>query len=66
VLGDNDLDGRLERPGCIGARVGAGQGVSLQDDQGDDSAPGSRTALRTGVPSFETWSAVPPSHDATF
>ncbi|MBV8611122.1 MAG: hypothetical protein JO034_27135 [Singulisphaera sp.] len=29
-------------------------------------APGSRAAIRTGVPSFETWSAVPPSRDATF
>ena len=48
------------------ARAGAGQGVSLQDDQGDDSAPGSLAALRSGVPSFETWSAVPPSRDATF
>ena len=38
----------------------------MQDDQGDDSAPGSRAALRSGVPSFETWSAVPPSRDATF
>ena len=48
------------------ARAGAGQGVSLQDDQGDDIAPGSLAALRSGVPSFETWSAVPPSRDATF
>jgi hypothetical protein len=38
----------------------------MQDDQGNDSAPGSLAAIRTGVPSFETWSAVPPSRDATF
>ena len=44
----------------------AGQGVSMQDDQGDDIASGSRTALRSGVPSFETLSAVPSSRDATF
>jgi hypothetical protein len=38
----------------------------MQDDQGDDIAPGSRAALRSGIPSFETWSAVPPSRAATF
>ena len=38
----------------------------MQDDQGDDIAPGSLAALRSGVPSFETLSAVPPSRDATF
>ena len=48
------------------ARAGAGQGVSMQDDQGDDSAPGSLAAIRSGIPSFETWSAMPPSRDATF
>jgi hypothetical protein len=44
----------------------AGQGVSMQDGQGDDITSGSRAALRSGVPSFETWSAVPPSRDVTF
>jgi len=44
----------------------AGQGVSLQDDQGGDIAPGSRAALRSVIPSIETWSAVPPSRDTTF
>jgi hypothetical protein len=29
-------------------------------------APGSRAALRSGIPSFETLSAVPPSRDVTF
>jgi hypothetical protein len=38
----------------------------MQDDQGDDSAPGSRAALRSGIPSFETLSAVPPSRNETF
>jgi hypothetical protein len=38
----------------------------MQDDQGDDIAPGSRAALRSGVPSFETLSVVPPSRDVTF
>jgi hypothetical protein len=38
----------------------------MQDDQGDDSAPGSLAALRSGIPSFETWSAVPTSRNATF
>jgi hypothetical protein len=47
----------------IPGRGGAGQGVFMQDDQGDDTAPGSRAALRSGVPSFETLSAVPPSRD---
>jgi hypothetical protein len=27
---------------------------------------GSRAALRSGIPSFETWSAVPPSRNETF
>ena len=48
------------------ARAGAGQGVSMQDDPGDDIAPGSRAALRSGIPSFETWSAVPTSRNETF
>jgi hypothetical protein len=38
----------------------------MQDDQGDDNAPGSRAALRSGIPSFETLSAVPTSRDKTF
>jgi hypothetical protein len=38
----------------------------MQDDQGDDSAPGSRAAIRSGVPSIETLSAVPTSRDEIF
>ena len=38
----------------------------MQDDQGNDIAPGSLAAIRSGVPSFETWLAVPPSRDAIF
>jgi hypothetical protein len=48
------------------ARAGAGQGVSMQDDQGDDSALGSLAAIRSGIPSFETLSAVPSSRNETF
>jgi hypothetical protein len=59
IVPETNLAGR-------GVEPGVGQGVSMQDDQGDDSAPGSRAAIRSGVPSIETLSAVPPSRDATF
>jgi hypothetical protein len=38
----------------------------MQDDQGDDSALGSLAAIRSGIPSFETLSAVPSSRNETF
>jgi hypothetical protein len=59
VVPETDLLGR-------GVEPRAGQGASLQDDRGGDIAPGSRAAIRSGVPSFETWSAMPTSRDAIF
>ena len=51
---------------ATGVAAQGGAGVSMQDDQGDDSALGSRAALRTGVPSFRDLVGDAPSRDAIF